>query len=59
MVHKWFTEFNCICINANDVENLERPSGVASEEMIDKIYVIMLEDCPLKIHEIAEIVNIF
>ena len=58
MVHKWFTELRCGRISTNDAE---RPGGskvVTSQEMIDKIHDIVLDDRRLKVREISKSVNI-
>ena len=58
MVHKWFTEFRCSRISTSDAERPGRPKEVTSEEMIDKIHDIVLNDHRLKVCEISETVNI-
>ena len=49
MVHKWFTEFRCGRINTSDAERLGCPKKVTSQEMIDKIHDIVLNDRRLNI----------
>ena len=58
MVHKWFTEFHWGRISTSDAERLGRPKEVTSQELIDKIHDIVLNDRRLKVHEISETVNI-
>ena len=58
MIHKWFTEFRCGCISTSDAERPGRPKEVTSQEMIDKIHDIVLNDCRLKVRMISETVNI-
>ena len=58
MVHKWFTEFRCSRISTSDAERLGRPKEVTSQEMIDKIHDIVLNNRRLKVREISETVNI-
>ena len=58
MVHEWFTEFRCGRISTSDVERPGRPKEVTSQEIIDKIYDIVLNDRRLKVREISETVNI-
>ena len=57
MVHKWFTEFRCGRISTSDAERPGRPKEVTSQEMIDRIHII-LNDRRLKVREISETVNI-
>ena len=58
MVHKWFTEFRCRRISTSDAERPGRPKEVTSQEMIDKIHDIVLNNRRLKVREISETVNI-
>ena len=58
MVHKWFTEFRCGRISTSDAERPGRPKEVTSQEMIDRIHDIVLNDRRLKVREISETVNI-
>ena len=58
MVHKWFTEFRCGRISTNDAERAGRGKEVTSQEMIDKIHDIVLNDRRFKVLEISETVNI-
>ena len=58
MVHQWFTEFRCGRISTSDAERLGRPKEVTSQEMIDKIHDIVLNNRRLKVREISETVNI-
>ena len=58
MVHKWITEFHCGRISTSDADRPGRPKEVASQEMIDKIHDIVLDDRRLKVREISETVNI-
>ena len=58
MVHKWFTEFRCGRISISDAEHPGRPKEVTSQEMINKIDDIVLNDRRLKVREISETVNI-
>lgn len=58
MVHKWFTEFRCGRTNTTDAERSGRPAEITTEEMINKIHDIVLEDRRVKISEIAKKVNI-
>ena len=58
MVHKWFTKFRCGRISTSDAERPGRPKEVTSQEMIDKIHDIVLNDRRLKVREISETVNI-
>ena len=44
MVHKLFTEFRCDRISTSDAERPGRPKEVTSQEMIDKIHDIVLND---------------
>ena len=56
MVHKWFTEFRCGRISTSDAERPGRPKEVTSQEIIDKIHDIVLNDRRLKVREISETV---
>ena len=58
MVHKSFTEFRCGRISTSDAERPDRPKEVTSQEMIDQIHEIVLNDRRLKVREISETVNI-
>ena len=58
MVHKWFTEFRCGRIRTSDAELPGRPKEVTSQEMIDEINDIVLNDRRLKVREISETLNI-
>ena len=58
VVHKWFTEFRCGRISTSDAERPGRPKEVTSQEIIDKIHDIVLNDRRLKVLEISETVNI-
>ena len=58
MVHKWFTEFRCGRISTSDAERPGHPKEVTSQEMIDKIHDIVLNDRRLKAREINETINI-
>ena len=58
MVHRWFTEFRCGRISTSDAERPSRPKEVTSQEMINKIDEIVLNDRRLKVREISETVNI-
>ena len=58
MVHEWFTEFRCGRISISDAERPGRPKEVTSQEMIDKIHDIVLNDRRLKVCEIVETVYI-
>ena len=58
MVHKWFTEFRCGRISTNDTQRPSRPKEVTSQEMIDIIHDIVLNDRRLKVREISETVSI-
>ena len=54
LLHKWFTEFRCGRINTSDAERPGPPKKVTSQEMIDKIHNIVLNDRRLKVREISE-----
>ena len=54
MVHKWFTKFRCGRISTSDAERAGNPKEVTSQEMIDKIHDILLNDRRLKVREISE-----
>ena len=41
---KWFTEFHCGRISTSHIERPGRPKEVTSQEMIDKIHNIVLND---------------
>ena len=58
MVRKWFTEFRCGRIGTSDAERLGHPKEVTSQEIIDKIHDIVVNDRRLKVHEINETVYI-
>ena len=58
MVDKWFTEFRCGRISTSDAERPGRPKEVTSQNMIDKIHDIVLNDRRLKVREKNETVNI-
>ena len=58
MLHKWFTEFRYSRISTSDAERPGRPKELTSQEMIDKIHDIVLNDRRLKVCEISETVNI-
>ena len=53
MIHKWFTEFRCCRISRSNTERPGRPKEVTSQEMIDKIHDIVLNDRRLKVREIS------
>ena len=53
-----FTEFRCSRISTSDTERSGRSKGVTSQEMIDKIHDIVLNDRRLKVRQISETVNI-
>ena len=44
MSHKWFTEFRCGRVSTSDAERPGRPKEVTSQEIIDKIHNIILND---------------
>ena len=54
MVHTWFTEFRCGRISTSDVERPGRPKEVTSQEMMDRIHDIVLNDRRLKVREISD-----
>ena len=58
IVHKWFTEFRGGRIGPSNAERPGRPEEVTSQEMIDKIHDIVLNDRRLKVRQISETVNI-
>ena len=58
IVHKWFTEFRCSRISTSDAERPGRQKEVASQEMIDKIHDMVLNNRRLKVREISETVNV-
>ena len=58
MIHEWFTEFRNGRISTSDAERPGRPKEVTSQEMIDQIHDIILNDRRLKVREISETVNI-
>ena len=58
MVQKWFTEFRSGLISTSDAERPGRPKEVTSQEMIDKIHDIVLNNRRLKVREISETVKI-
>ena len=58
MVHKWFTKFRCGRISTSDAERPGRSKEVTSQEMIDKIHDIVLNNRRLKVRDISETVNI-
>ena len=57
MVYTWFTEFRYGRISASDAEHPGRPKEVTSQEIIDKIHDIVLNDRRLKVRKISETVN--
>ena len=58
MVHKWFNEFRCGHISISDAERPGRSKEVTSQEMVDKIHDIVLNDRRLNVREINETVTI-
>ena len=58
MVHKWFTEFRYGRISTSDAERPGHSKEVTSQELIDKIHDIVLNDRRLKLREISETVKI-
>lgn len=58
MVQKWFTEFCCGRTSTKDAERSGRPVEVTTDEIVNKIHDIVLEDRRMKIREIAKTVNI-
>ena len=52
LIHKYFTEFRCGRISTSDAERPGRPKEVTSQEMIDKIHIV-LNDLRLKVREIS------
>ena len=51
-------EFRCGSTCTIDTERSGRPSQITTEEMVNRIHDIMLEDCRMKGHEIAKKVNV-
>jgi histone-lysine N-methyltransferase SETMAR len=58
MVYKWIAEFKRGNLSTNDGQRTGRPKEVKTEEMIDKIHDIVLNDRRVKLREIVNIVNI-
>lgn len=58
MVEKWIAEFKCGRASTSDAERSGRPKEVTTEEMIEKIHDIVLNDRKVKLSEIVDIVNI-
>ena len=50
----WFTAFRCGRISTSDAERPGLPKAVTSQEMIDKIHDIVVNDRRLKKREISE-----
>lgn len=58
MIQKWFTEFRCGRTSTSDAPRSGRPKEVTTEEMINKIHDIVLNDRRVKVREISDMVNI-
>ena len=58
MVEKWFREFKCGRTSTEAMPSPGRPNEVTTEEMINKIHDIALNDRRVKLSEIADIVHI-
>lgn len=58
MVHKWFTEFRSGRTTTNDAERSGRPIEVTTDDVVNKVHDIVLDDRRVKIREIAETVHI-
>ncbi|XP_012561940.1 protein GVQW3-like [Hydra vulgaris] len=57
-VNDWYNEFKRGRSSTSDVERSGRPKEVATEEMIEKIHDILIENRKIKVREIANRVNI-
>ena len=58
MDHMWFTEFRCGRNSTSDTERPGRTREVTSQDIMDKIPDIILNDRRLKVREISETLNI-
>lgn len=58
MVEKCISEFKCGRTSRNDAERPGRPKLVTTEDMVNKIHDIVLDDPKVKLREIVEILHI-
>ncbi|XP_047144659.1 protein GVQW3-like [Hydra vulgaris] len=57
-VYDWYNEFKHGRSSTSDAERSGRPKEVSTEEMIEKIHDIVIENGKIKVREIANRVNI-
>ncbi|XP_020282790.1 histone-lysine N-methyltransferase SETMAR-like [Pseudomyrmex gracilis] len=57
-VHTWVTDFKRGRTSCEDAHRSGRPNKVTTPAMIQKIHKIVMDDCRLKLRDIAEIVDI-
>ena len=53
-VKRGYTDFKCGCTDTNDAEHSGRPNSAIVLKNIKKLHKLVLADCKLKLHEIAE-----
>ena len=58
MVHKWFTEICCGRTSTKNAVCSGRPFEITTDEKMNKINYIMLEDRWAQVHQISKMMNI-
>ena len=58
MVEKWMGEFKRGRTSTSDAERSGRPKEVTTEEMVNKVHDIVIDDPKIKLREIVEMTNI-
>ena len=56
-LHKWLTEFQCGRTATSDAPRSGRQVEVTTEEIMNKIYDIVLADCRVKVRHNVELLN--
>ena len=54
MVKRWYADFKCGRTVTNDAEHSGHPNSVVVTENTPKLHKLVLADCKLKLHKIAE-----
>ncbi|KAG5340321.1 GVQW3 protein, partial [Acromyrmex heyeri] len=57
-VKRWIIEFKRDCTSLADDEHSRRSKTVTTTDNIEKVYHMILDDCLIKVREIAEVMNI-
>ncbi len=55
---QWYADFKCGHTDTSDAEYSGRPNEAVTPENIKQVLKIVMDDCKLKVCEIAEMVNI-